>query len=126
MKNLVSRASFLQVPIWIGGISPAALRRAGRRGDGWLGSGQTPEDALEMLGTIREHRKAAGRESEPFEAIVPLTTPPDPDAFKRLEEAGATATVSYPFTYTIGPTSSLDEKRGYLEGFAKNVIEPLS
>ena len=63
---------------------------------------------------------------EPFEAVVPLVTEPDPDVFKRLEDAGATATVSYPFTYTVGPTSDLDAKRAYLEGFANNVIVPLS
>ncbi|MFP6624958.1 MAG: TIGR03619 family F420-dependent LLM class oxidoreductase [Myxococcota bacterium] len=114
------------VPIYIGGISDVALRRAGTLGDGWLGSGQTTEEALEMLAKIREHRRAAGRENEPFEAVVPLVTEPDPDAFKRLEDAGATATVSYPFTYTVGPTSDLDAKRAYLEGFANNVIVPLS
>jgi probable F420-dependent oxidoreductase len=114
------------VPIYIGGISDVALRRAGRVGDGWLGSGQTPEEAIAMLEKIREHRKAVGRQSRDFEAVVPLVTPPDPDAFKRLEDAGATSTVSYPFTYTVGPTSTLAEKRAYLEGFANNVIVPLS
>jgi len=114
------------VPVWIGGVSNAALRRAGMRGDGWLGSGQTPEDALSMLAKIAAHRKAAGREREPFEAIVPLVTAPDPDAMKRLQDAGATGSVSYPFTYTVGPASTLDEKRAYLEGFAANVIEPFA
>ena len=114
------------VPIYIGGISDVALRRAGTRGEGWLGSGETPEAALEMLGKLRAYRKAAGRENEPFEAIVPLVTAPDPDVFKRLEDAGATATVSYPFTYTVGPRSGLAEKRAYLEGFANNVIRALS
>ena len=113
------------IPIWIGGISPAALRRAGTRGDGWLGSGQTPEEGLELLAKIQEHRRAAGREGQPFEAIVPLTTAPDPSSMKRLEDAGATGSVSYPFTYTIGPTSTLADKRAYLEGFASNVIVPL-
>ena len=122
----MSPAPTKPVPIYIGGVSDLALRRAGRLGDGWLGSGQTPEDALTMLHKLRAHRKEAGRENEPFEAVVPLVTPPDPDTFKRLEDAGATGTVSYPFTYTVGPTSTLDEKRAYLEGFANNVIVPLS
>jgi probable F420-dependent oxidoreductase len=114
------------VPIYVGGISDLALRRAGRLGDGWLGSGQTPEEAITMLGKIREHRKAAGRENGDFEAVVPLVTAPDLDAFKRIEDAGGTATVSYPFTYSLGPTSTLDQKRAYLEGFANNVIVPFS
>ncbi len=31
-------------PVWIGGRSPAAARRVGRVGDGWLVSGATPEE----------------------------------------------------------------------------------
>ena len=122
----MSPAPTKPVPIWVGGVSDAALRRAGHLGDGWLGSGQTPEEALEMLAKIQQHRKDAGRQNEPFEAVVPLVTPPDPDVYKRLEDAGATATVSYPFTYALGPTSTPDQKRGYLEGFANNVIATMS
>lgn len=118
----MSPAPRAPVPIWVGGVSEVALRRAGTLGDGWLGSGQTPDEALEMLGRIQAHRKAAGRHDEPFEAIVPLVTEPDPDVYKRLEDAGATATVSYPFSYALGPASTLDQKRAYLEGFAENVI----
>jgi probable F420-dependent oxidoreductase len=114
------------VPVWIGGVSDVALRRAGTIGDGWLGSGQTPEDGIEMLSKIAGHRKAAGRQNEAFEAIVPLTSAPEPDSMKRLEDAGATGSVSYPFTYTVGPTSTLDEKRAYLEGFANGVIQPFA
>jgi probable F420-dependent oxidoreductase len=110
------------VPIWVGGVSDLALRRAATLGDGWLGSGQTPDEALAMLGKIAQYRKEAGRQNEPFEAVVPLVSEPDPDVYRRLEDAGATATVSYPFMYALGPTSTVEQKRGYLEGFANNVI----
>ena len=56
---------------------------------------------------------------------MPLVTPPDGDAYRRLEERGASGTVSYPFTYALGPTSSLEQKRAYLEGFADQVIAKL-
>ncbi len=111
-----------RVPIWVGGISKPALRRAARLGDGWLGSGHTCDEAVELLGQLNDYRKEAGRQNEPFEAIAPIVTPPTPDDMKRLEDAGAVGTVSYPFTYTVGPTSTLDEKRAYMEGFANNVI----
>ena len=52
-------------------------------------------------------------------------TPPNPDDLKRIEDAGADGTVSYPFTYTVGPTSTLDEKRAYLEGYANSVMKML-
>lgn len=113
------------VPIWVGGISGLALRRAARIGDGWLGSGQTADEAVELLGKLHRYRKDYGRASEPFEAIVPLVTPPTPDDLKRMQDAGADATVSYPFTYSLGQNSTLDQKRAYLEGFANSVMKML-
>jgi probable F420-dependent oxidoreductase len=54
------------LPIWVGGSSPAAMRRAGQRGDGWLPQGP-PEGGMEAgIATVQEHRAAAGRSDEPF------------------------------------------------------------
>jgi probable F420-dependent oxidoreductase len=113
------------VPIWVGGVSGPALRRAARLGDGWLGSGQTPEEVLAIAGRLAALREEAGRQSEPFEIVAPLVVPPDPDTMKRLEDAGVSGTVSYPFLYALGPTSSLEAKRAYLEEFADNVIRKM-
>jgi probable F420-dependent oxidoreductase len=118
----MSPAPSRSVPIYIGGASPAALRRTAVRGDGWLGNGSDPEEATRILGEIARLRREAGRERLPFEAIVPLTTAPDADVLRRLEDAGAHGSVSYPFLYALGPTSTIAEKRGYLEGYAENVI----
>ena len=100
-----------QVPIYVGGLSPAALRRAARLGDGWIGTGQTPDEAIAYAAQLRHLRAEAGRGDEPFETIVPLVVPPDRDLLRRLEAAGVTSTTLWPFTYTLGPTSPLSAKR---------------
>ena len=121
----VSPAPTVPIPLLVGGISEPALRRAATLGDGWLGSGHTLEEATRLLGRLRELRKEAGRENEPFESIVPLVVPPDLDTLQRLEEAGASGTVSYPFAYTIGPDATLQQKLDMLKGFGDQFIRKL-
>lgn len=105
------------IPIWVGGQSPAALARAGRLGDGWIGAGCAPEDLPAMLSQIRDARRAAGREGEPFEVIAPLSVPVDADLARRMEDLGVTGLVSYPLAFQVGPAAPLDKKLAALEGW---------
>ena len=55
-----------RLPIWVGGSSPAALRRAAERGDGWLPAGP-PEGGMSAgIAHLRELRERAGKAHEPF------------------------------------------------------------
>jgi probable F420-dependent oxidoreductase len=58
------------IPIFVGGESAPALRRAGRLGDGWIGMSHTPDSAAAAVATIRGHRAEAGRLDQPFEVTV--------------------------------------------------------
>jgi probable F420-dependent oxidoreductase len=51
--------------IWLGGSAPAAFRRIGQLGDGWLGSFLTPEEARAGREQIQRAATEAGREIEP-------------------------------------------------------------
>ena len=46
------------LPIWVGGSSKAALRRAAERGDGWLPQGTPRADMPDQIAFLLEHRKA--------------------------------------------------------------------
>lgn len=64
-------------PIWVGGSSPAAIRRAAQRGDGWLPQGPV---TAEIVAKIHELRDAAGRhDAFDLGALIGPTYVGDPD-----------------------------------------------
>jgi probable F420-dependent oxidoreductase len=85
------------IPILVGGMSPAALKRAGRRGDGWLAFQRA--DAVDLaaleagMNTIRREAGALGRVAPRM--VVRLTGPLDLSAraVPRLEAIGVTEVI---------------------------------
>ncbi|GAB7109112.1 LLM class F420-dependent oxidoreductase [Streptomyces phaeofaciens JCM 4814] len=49
-----------RVPLWVGGSSPAAVRRAALKGDGWLPQGDPRDRLPAQIERIRRLREAAG------------------------------------------------------------------
>ena len=50
------------VPVWVGGSSEAALRRAARRGDGWIPLFVPPDEYAAALGRLENEAERAGRD----------------------------------------------------------------
>ncbi len=55
-----------KIPIWIGGISRRAVRRAVELGDGWHGTRMKPAQVAERLGWMREIADRRGRNLADF------------------------------------------------------------
>jgi len=54
------------IPIWIGGLSKRAARRAIELGDGWHGSRMTPDQVAERLGWLRQIAEQKRRSLDGF------------------------------------------------------------
>ncbi|MER5432638.1 LLM class F420-dependent oxidoreductase [Streptomyces sp. NPDC002588] len=68
------RPAQAQVPLWVGGSSPAAVRRAALKGDGWLPQGDPRDRLPTQIETIERLRDEAGRAGRPF-SIGAITEP---------------------------------------------------
>ncbi|MGI9659786.1 MAG: LLM class F420-dependent oxidoreductase [Gaiellaceae bacterium] len=147
-SNIVAEPKPLQqptIPIWIGGESPGALRRAGRLADAWYPINVNPryplntlERFLEARDTVRAHAEEAGR--DPASVGMTLSGGWDPqsrsgDDGERLAFTGAPEQVARDLQQweTAGvktlivrfPTTSPGEVVERLEEFAETVM-PLS
>ncbi len=117
--------------IWLGGVGPVALRRAGRLSDGWLGAAITPAEAASAVTHINEAAMRADRQIDPqhfglsipyarsapdaraiaamrarrpdgqLDQIMPVGAPALRDLIGRLIEAGLSKFVVRPVTAAI-------------------------
>ncbi|MCP5179083.1 MAG: LLM class F420-dependent oxidoreductase [Pseudomonadales bacterium] len=73
------------LPIWVGGASPAALRRTAELADGWLATAH-PDDnwTRRALATLRANAEAIGRDPATLGLQSMLDVPPRDEAGKRF------------------------------------------
>ena len=115
-----------RVPMWVGGMNKAALRRAAQFGDGWTGAGTTFEQTEELLLELRRQRERFGREKEPFDCLIPLTEELPPEQMARLIELGMTGTVSWPLQFQLPPGCTVKDKIDKLHELGETMIKPVN
>lgn len=113
------------IPLLVGGHSDAALRRAVRRGDGWMHAGGDGEELDRLLTRLAEIRKEEGDDRENFQVHVISYDAYTPDGVKRLADKGVTdCIVGFRIPYIKGQdTEPLETKVKHLEQYAENVID---
>lgn len=75
-----------RVPIYCGGHSDAALRRAARYCDGWIGRSYGWDEAARHVAKLKRFLGEFGRDHGSFEIIFGLYGEPDVDLYRRAEE----------------------------------------
>ncbi|OBB44059.1 TIGR03619 family F420-dependent LLM class oxidoreductase [Mycobacterium sp. 852002-51961_SCH5331710] len=110
------------VPILCGGESEAALRRAARLCDGWVGYAYQWDEAVGYAQKLRALLREYGRENEPFDIMLALLEPPSPDLYKRAEDAGITAVMCSPWMGMDLEPGGVERYREPIERFAETII----
>jgi probable F420-dependent oxidoreductase len=110
------------IPILCGGESDAALRRAARMCDGWVGYAYPWDDAVGYAEKLKKLRREYGRENEPFDILLALVEPPTPDLYKRAEDVGITQVMSAPWMGMDLPPGGVERYREPIERFAETII----
>jgi probable F420-dependent oxidoreductase len=119
------------VPIYVGGHSDAALKRAAKVADGWIGNAYPWDEAAHYVGRLREFLAAEGRADDDFEIICGLYAMPEPELFERAEtELGITATLCRPWVLdpeitrmeSAGTVPPAEAYRESIERFAVDVL----
>jgi len=114
------------VPIYVGGGSRPALRRAARLGDGMLPPLSSHAVTAENIEFITAAREQAGRDG-PFEYIAAATLCREPQEIAELAALGVDSVHVDPFALYVRPYGglSLAERRDALERYAGEVMAPL-
>ena len=117
-----------RVPIYIGGESPQALRRAALLGDGYLSGVRRAKSLVELRRRIIEQADATGKVLTAFNFVGTCADAVTPDDYAALEEAGIGSVCVLPWAplHTKTPPVSLEQKIRSLDEFRASVIDKMA
>ncbi|MFI6450940.1 TIGR03619 family F420-dependent LLM class oxidoreductase [Streptosporangium amethystogenes] len=119
------------VPFFVGGDSEAALRRAARTGDGWMGNRIYTEEQLDpVLADLRRYLKEYGRAEDALQIIAPLAVLPDAATYRRFADKGVTGTMAAPWWLATPEEKArygagIELKVATMERFAEEVVSKM-
>jgi len=113
------------VPIWVGGLSAPALRRAARRGDGWISDLHTIAELRDIGARLRAERAGSERAGRPFAVCAAVKDAFDLDGYRRAAGAGVTHLQTMPWLFYPGGGASLERKCDGIRRFGEEIVAKL-
>ncbi len=111
------------IPIYVGGFSTPAMRRAARH-DGWIADLHSLAELERLIARVRDYRAEAGLAAKPFEILsFSCSDAWGADGFRAMRDMGVTVTSTMPGVfYGAGIKASLQQKIDAMKRFADDVI----
>lgn len=109
-----------RIPVYVGGLSEIAFRRAARN-DGWIGDLIKTNRAIEVATRLRTLRAEIGLPMDDFTILTPLTDAFTVADYQRAEAAGITGILTMPWMFYAGADASLAEKIDGMQRFRKDL-----
>lgn len=113
------------VPIYVGGESKPALRRAARVGDGWISTLRSYEELRGLIAQVQAFRADCGRADTEFDFVVSCTGAFDLDGYRRLADLGVTSVLTMPWALYGGEPALLATKHDALHRFGDEIVQHL-
>ncbi len=122
-----------KIPIYVGGTTPPAMRRAARLGDGWVSIIHNMSEVEKVVAELNGYRREYGRDREPFDIMLHCPDADSIDDIRRLEDLGITDLQVTPWSAPgimaemgvgtiMQQQPSLDVKREAIRRYADKVI----
>jgi probable F420-dependent oxidoreductase len=110
------------VPIWVGGLSEPALRRAATRGDGWISDLHSTHELRGIAARLRALRADSERAGRPFALAAAVKDAFDLDGYRRAADAGVTHLQTMPWVFRPGAGDTLQGKCDAIRRFGDEII----
>jgi probable F420-dependent oxidoreductase len=111
-----------RVPVWGGGTSDLALRRAGSRFDGWTSQIQTTAELHEFVPRLQAARRDSPLAEEPFDICAAVSDAFALEHYEGLGELGVTHMITVPWLLYGVREDDLKKRCDALKRFGDDVI----
>jgi len=114
------------VPVYVGGHTEAALRRAAGTGDGWTSAMIRFDELRTVVDRLTALRAEYGRAGEPFEIQAVCVDRFGVDGYRAQADLGVTDAIVVPWVFHgVGLDGSLRDKQDGMKRFADEIMGKL-